>query len=81
MDQVIQVFASLLVLAAFVAAQRGLLSPSSRPYLALNLAGSSILTAHAAHEGQWGFLLLEASWALVSALALAQSARLARLRR
>ena len=70
MDQLVQVFGSLLILAAFAAAQRGVLDQSSRTYLSLNLIGSAILAVLAAHEQQWGFLLLEASWAVVSALGL-----------
>jgi hypothetical protein len=72
MEQVIQVFGSLLVLAAFTAAQRGALATTSRRYLLLNLIGSAILAVLAARERQWGFLLLEASWALVAGLTLAQ---------
>jgi hypothetical protein len=75
MDQVIQVLGSLLILAAFAGAQRGLLSPASLPYIVLNLVGSLVLAILAAHEHQWGFLLLEACWALVSASALARSVR------
>ncbi len=67
MDQLVQVFGSLLILAAFAAAQRGALDQTSRMYLSLNLIGSAILAVLAAHEHQWGFLLLEASWAVVSA--------------
>jgi hypothetical protein len=67
MDQLVQVLASLVVLAAFVAGQRGVLAPTSRSYLALNLAGSAVLAALAALAAQWGFLLLEAVWAVVSA--------------
>lgn len=66
MDQVVQILGSLLVLAAFAAAQRDVLSTESRAYLTLNLIGSSVLTVLAAHEQQWGFLLLEACWAVVS---------------
>jgi hypothetical protein len=66
MDQVIQVLGSLLILAAFAAAQRGVLPPTSRTYLVLNLVGSVVLAALAAHERQLGFLLLETCWALVS---------------
>lgn len=70
MSQVIQIFGSLLVLAAFAAAQRGAMSTTSTVYLLLNLAGSAILAVLAAIERQWGFLLLEGSWALVSAWSL-----------
>jgi len=70
MSQVVQVFGSLLVLAAFAAAQRGAMSTTSTVYLLLNLAGSAILAVLAAIERQWGFLLLEGSWALVSAWSL-----------
>ena len=71
MDQVIQVLGSLLILAAFAAAQRGTLAPSSRTYLVLNLVGSAILAVLAAREHPWGFLLLEGVWAIVSAWGLA----------
>jgi hypothetical protein len=75
MDQVIQVLGSLLVLAAFATSQRGWLRQSSRTYLVLNLAGSAVLAALAADGRQWGFLLLEGSWALVSAWGLARTPR------
>jgi hypothetical protein len=75
MDQLVQIFGSLLVLVAFLAAQRGALSAQSRSYLLLNLAGSTILTVLAAHERQYGFLLLEFCWALASAWGLAQMLR------
>jgi hypothetical protein len=75
MDQVIQVLGSLLILAAYAAAQQGHLSPRSRAYVVLNLAGSSVLAVLAAHERQWGFLLLEGSWGLLSAHALAHILR------
>lgn len=70
MDQLIQVVGSLLVLTAFAAAQRGILDAKSRAYLVLNLAGSAILAVQAAFGHQWGFLLLEAVWAIVSAVGL-----------
>jgi hypothetical protein len=70
MDQAVQVFGSLLILAAFAATQRRALSQNSRFYFVLNLIGSVALAAVAAHERQYGFLLLEGCWALVSALSL-----------
>jgi len=74
MDQLVQIVASLVVLVAFVAAQGRLLAPTSRRYLALNLAGSAVLAVLAARGEQWGFLLLESVWALVSAWGLARRA-------
>jgi hypothetical protein len=73
-DQLVQILGSLLVLTAFAAAQRGALSTGSHAYLTLNLIGSVVLSILAAHEQQWGFLLLETVWAVVSAWGLARSA-------
>jgi hypothetical protein len=74
MDQLVQLLASLVVLVAFVAGQRGALRPTSRAYLALNLAGSAVLAVLALEGRQWGFLLLESVWAAVSAWGLARHA-------
>jgi hypothetical protein len=65
--QLIQIGGALLILAAFTAAQSGRMNPHSRRYLALNLAGSSILAYDALHGQEWGFFVLEFVWALVSA--------------
>jgi hypothetical protein len=66
MDQWLQIVGALMVLAAFVAAQLRALSPQSYAYLLLNLVGSGILAWLALSSQQWGFLLLEGVWALVS---------------
>jgi hypothetical protein len=70
MGPVVQIIGSLLVLAGFVLAQRGVLRPTSLVYLSVNLAGSGVLAVDAALGRQWGFLLLEGVWAIVSAAGL-----------
>ena len=64
--QVASVLGALLILAPFAAVQFGRLAPSSVAYQALNLLGSGILAAIALHDRQYGFLLLEGTWAVVS---------------
>jgi hypothetical protein len=66
--QAIQIIGSLLVLAGFALAQRGILDQKSHAYLILNLVGSTVLAVEAVLEQQWGFLLLEGSWAIVTAV-------------
>jgi hypothetical protein len=73
--QLIQVAGSLLILAGFAASQAGRLSICSARYLVLNFVGSAILAALAWIDQQWGFLLLEGVWALVSFWSLVQLAR------
>jgi hypothetical protein len=75
MSQLVQILGSLLVLAAFAASQRGTLDTSSARYLLLNVLGSSVLAVLAAQEHQWGFLLLEGTWALVSGAGLIKAYR------
>jgi hypothetical protein len=64
--QAVQIAGALLILLAYAAAQFDRLNQHSRLYLALNLVGSAVLAVLAWHEEQWGFLLLEGVWALVS---------------
>lgn len=67
MDQVVQIVGALLILVAFGAVQFERMRPDSRLYLTLNLLGSAILAVLAVAGAQWGFVLLESVWAVVSA--------------
>jgi hypothetical protein len=46
---------------------------TSRSYQVFNLIGSATLAADAAATGQWGFLLLEGAWAVMSLAGLMRS--------
>jgi uncharacterized membrane protein YccC len=70
MEQAVQVGGALLILIAFAGLQVGRISAGSRLYLVFNLIGSAILAVLAFIETQWGFVLLETVWAIVSAWAL-----------
>jgi len=68
--QIVQLAGATLILVAYALAQLGMLAPRGAPFLLLNLAGALILAGSAYDEEQWGFLVLEVAWAIVSAAAL-----------
>jgi hypothetical protein len=78
--QVLQVVGALCVLAGFAGSQFGVVRVESRVYLVLNLVGSAVLAALAAADSQYGFLLLEGVWAVVSAWAILRTRDGRRLR-
>ena len=70
-----QIAGALAILIAFAAVQLGHWRADGRAYLVLNLVGSAILAYLALIEEQWGFVLLETVWAVVSLWSLVRVAR------
>jgi hypothetical protein len=68
--QLLQLAGAVMVLAGFTLQQLKVLDPVSYPYLVLNAVGAGILAVLAFEEQQWGFLLLEGVWTLVSVASL-----------
>jgi hypothetical protein len=75
MTQAIQLTGAVVILIPFAAVQLRRMQVETVPYQALNLIGSVMLTAAAVADRQYGFILLEGTWAIMSL------AGLARLRR
>jgi hypothetical protein len=68
--QAISVLGALAILAAYAANQFGWTDASNLPYQIANLLGSMILVVVAVIEVQWGFIILEGAWAVISAWAI-----------
>jgi hypothetical protein len=75
MEQTISIAGAVMILAAYGANQLGWLAPARPLYNVLNLVGSVILAAIAWRSAQWGFLLLEGAWALLTIPPLIRSVR------
>ncbi len=70
MGVIVQIIGSVLILIGFGLAQLGWLDVKSPVYLVVNIIGSGILAVDALLGQQWGFLLLEGVWAIVSVIGL-----------
>ena len=66
MLQIVSVLGALAILLAYAANQFRLIGPMNLSYALLNFVGSLVLAVVAVIEVQWGFILLEVVWALVS---------------
>jgi hypothetical protein len=77
MWELVQIVGALLILAAYVLGQARALDVRSYPYLVLNTLGAAALTITAVVERQWGFVLLEGVWTIVSVWGLALRLRVA----
>jgi hypothetical protein len=70
MLQIMSVLGALLILLPFAASQLDRMSTASVPYQLLNLTGSGALAVVAVLERQYGFILLEVVWAVMSIVGL-----------
>ena len=75
MDQFVQIIGAILILIAYAAGLTGRWDTESLPYLWLNLIGAAILAVIAAITQNWGFLLLEGVWTVVTAWTLINRGR------
>lgn len=66
MEQLISISGALLILGAYGAQQMGVLDKRHPAYSWMNLVGSVVLTIIAFRGQQWGFVLLEGAWAVLS---------------
>ncbi len=66
MLQLISVLGAVAILGAYIANQARLIGPSNMSYSVMNFIGSTVLAVIAVIEVQWGFILLEVVWGLVS---------------
>jgi drug/metabolite transporter (DMT)-like permease len=66
LQQLVSVVGAVLILAAYLALQRGWLDREQRAFNAMNFVGSALLCWIAVEDRRIGFILLEGIWALLS---------------
>jgi hypothetical protein len=70
LDIVIQLIGAALNMGAFTLLHFEIAPSSALRYLVPNWLGSVILVGSAYHDSQWGFLILEAAWVVVTTYAI-----------
>jgi len=75
MLQVVSILGAALILLAYAAHQAGWLGRDSALYHAVNAVGGLALCLVAVEARQIGFIILEAAWAVISAVALVRTLR------
>jgi hypothetical protein len=78
LDQLISLAGAAMILAGYLALQRGWLQRESRAFNTLNFVGSALLTYVAVLDLRIGFIILEAAWALLSLPGMLRPARTTR---
>ncbi len=71
-EQAVQLIGAFMVLGGFAGLQLGRLRVEDIAYLLLNAVGSGLLLVIAIIDREWGFILLEGTWAGVSLVAIAR---------
>ena len=71
-NQFVQIPGAVLLLGAYLLLQAHLVTPRSWVFGWGNFLGSGLLAWEAGRTAQWGFLLVEGSWAVISLWALAR---------
>lgn len=70
LEQIVSLVGAAMILIAYAGQQLKKLQSDQLPYILLNLIGALILAIVAYRVRQTGLTLVEASWAIISALAL-----------
>jgi hypothetical protein len=75
MLQVLGIVGAVFILLPFAASQLGRLRTQTWSYQVMNFVGASLLTAVAIEDRQYGFILVEGVWALMSVVGMARLPR------